>query len=128
MSVEAGWRVDVTPLILGLETSVHFAVTQGEIHALVETLGVVTHHNLAGQIGAAGGIHSLPTVSSPVWWDDSEGELSRATGAPEEGHTRHGANVLALCPLRWSRRESGLSRNHGAEAGGSHDCSHRKRE
>ena len=23
MSVEAGWRVDVTPLILGLETSVH---------------------------------------------------------------------------------------------------------
>jgi hypothetical protein len=66
MSVEAGWRVDVTPLILGLETSVHFAVTQGEIHALVETS---VNDAMLVAVDSNGWVYSLNNLlSSPKDW------------------------------------------------------------
>jgi hypothetical protein len=79
-----GWfrAVDVTPLILGLETSVHFAVTQGEIHALVETLGVVTHSS-----------------DAPVARDNSPSESSHQTGEPTVGNEWI-PPAVPICPAR----------------------------
>ena len=75
LPVEAGRGGNVTPLLLGLETSVHLAVAQGKVHALVEALVVVSHDDFCGKVGAVGGGHLLPSLGSPVRWDDSQGEL-----------------------------------------------------